>query len=52
MLMFAEHFGMRWFFLSAFSIMKTLYEESGYYWEFYGHSMVVSMDVAGNLISH
>lgn len=47
----AEQYGVRWFLLSAFHIMKTAYEQ-GDNWEFYEPIVNAPLDVAGNLIPY
>jgi hypothetical protein len=47
----AEQYGVRWFLLSAYHIMKTTYDQSDD-WEFYEPFVSASLDVAGNLIPY
>jgi predicted RNase H-related nuclease YkuK (DUF458 family) len=47
----AEQYGVRWFFLSAYHIMKTTYEQ-GDDREFYEPLAYAPLDVAGNLIAY
>jgi hypothetical protein len=47
----AEQYGVRWFLLSAYHIMKTAYDQSDD-WEFYEPFVIAPLDVAGNLIPY
>jgi hypothetical protein len=47
----AEQYGVRWFLLSAFHIMKIAYEQ-GDDWVFYEPILHAPLDVAGNLIPY